>query len=340
MYGKLKATNTNILNCINEYDIFRYYISNFKELNVLFCSELRKDINPTCSIRKYDKLIYADFADVNSVGIDCFKYVMLKYNLNYYRALDKICIDFNLPLMVNCPYLDYNKCNHVPILYNLDLSKIPSKEMSSIQVKLKNFTLVDKNYWKDKYDISVKDLKKFNVYPVQYFIHKSEFIEPDTVCYGYYFGKEIMTGIDLWKIYTPFADKKVKWRTNCGNDVVQGFNQLPEFGDVLIITKSLKDIIVLSKIGIPAVAPQAENHLIPLDIILELKKRFKFIFVLFDNDDAGIKASVKYHNEYGFFYFYMPLELEIKDPADVVEYYDYKLLKDLIDASINSKMGK
>lgn len=341
MYGKLKATKETIYKYINDFDIFKYYISNFKDLGTLFRSEIRSDKSPTCCINKYeDKLLYVDFADINSKGLDVFSYIGKKYNVNFYEVLDIVTVDFNLPLLLNYSGKKQSIKPNKPTIYNLDLSEIPSNTLSVLNVKVKPFDLEDKKYWKDKYDISVADLRKFNVYSLQYFTHKGEVISMSKNMYGYYFGKDSVTGIDLWKCYAPYGSKKIKWRTNCGNKVVQGYSQLPEQGKLLIITKSMKDIIVLSKLGIPSIAPQAENHLIPEDIIAELRDRFKYIYVLFDNDEAGIRGSVKYSEEYKLPYFYIPLELEIKDSAEVVEYYDYKLLNDIIYASCYTKMGK
>ena len=41
----------NILKKVTEYDIFKYYISGLEAPGKKFCSELRKDRNPSCSIK-------------------------------------------------------------------------------------------------------------------------------------------------------------------------------------------------------------------------------------------------------------------------------------------------
>jgi len=332
MYGKLKASKSTIYNYINDYDIFRHYIKNFTEIGKLFRSELRQDKNPTCCINKYENTLrYIDFADIESKGLDVFDYVSKKYNCNFYESLDIIANDFNLPLILN----NNLQLNHQPAkVYNLDLSSIPKVSTSTIKVKFKPFSLVDKEYWFDKYNITVKDLKKFDVYSLEYYIQKGNLKSYSKYLYGYYFG--IKNGIEMWKIYHPNGDKFNKWSTNCGNNVIQGYNQLPESGNLLIITKALKDVIVLSKLNIPAIAPQAENHLIPIDTLEELRSRFKSIYILFDNDEPGVKAARKYQEIYNLPIFFIPLELEVKDSAEVVEVYDYSLLKDIIDANCNT----
>lgn len=50
---------------------------------------------------------------------------------------------------------------------------------------------------------------------------------------------------------------------------------LPESGDILIITKALKDVMVLYEYGIPAIAPCSENLFITEAQYNHLKERFK-----------------------------------------------------------------
>lgn len=336
MYAKIKASKNSIYNYINDYDIFRFYISNFKQIRKLFRSEIRADKNPTCCINKYkDKLLYVDFADIESKGLDAFAYIQKKYSCTFYEALDMIVVDFNLPLLLNCSN-NKTTTKKPAKVYNLNLDNIPEASRSVLKVKIKPFTLIDKSYWYDKYDITVKDLKKYNVYSLEYFIHYGKVKSFSKHLYGYYFG--IDEGIEMWKVYYPHGDKFNKWATNCGDSIIQGYNELPDKGEILIITKSLKDIIVLSKLRIPAIAPQAENHLIPKEIINELKTRFKRIYILFDNDNPGIEAAKKYKETYELPIFFIPLELEVKDSAEVVEWYDYSLLKDIIHANCNTSM--
>lgn len=338
MYGKVKTSKDNIYSHVNDYDIFRYYISNFKTIGSLFRSEIRVDKNPTCCISKYgEKLLYVDFADIESKGLDVFAYIQKKYNCTFHKALDIISIDFNLPFILN--YYETNTLNREPApIYNLDITKLEPVSKSTIQVKTTEFTSIDKLYWYDRYDITVKDLKRFNVFSLKYYIQNGNLRSFSKHLYGYYFG--FVDGLHMWKTYYPHGDKKNKWSTNCGDKIIQGYEQLPETGDTLIITKSLKDIIILHKLGIPAIAPQAENHLIPAELIQSLRTRFNHIYVLFDNDATGVKSAQKYNTTYHLPIFFIPLELEVKDSAEVVEWYDYSLLKDIINAGCNREVVK
>lgn len=334
MFGQVLTNKEKILNYINEYDIFKYYIRNFDKIGKLFRSELRVDKNPTCCIAKIgDTLRYTDFGS-EIKGIDCFNYVMLAYSVNYYQAIDQITIDFNLPLLTT-GYRSYTKTNKEPVKYNINLKDIPEVSTSQIEVKIREFSLEDKKYWYDKYQITVADLRKFQVYPIEYYIHNDQFIKNRALTYGYYFGKHDF--IHMWKIYCPNARySDIKWRTNCDSSYLQGYNQLPETGDLLFITKSLKDVIVLSKLKYNAVAPQAEFHLINEDTLQELKSRFKQIIILYDNDSPGIKAASLHSEMYQLPNIIIPKEFNAKDPSDYVEFYSYEELH----LTLNKLCGK
>lgn len=64
-------------------------------------------------------------------------------------------------------------------------------------------------------------------------------------------------------------------------------------GDDLVITKSLKDVMVLYEHGIPAIAPCSENLFVSDSQYDRLKKKYKRIYLFYDNDEPGIKAMCK-----------------------------------------------
>lgn len=69
-------------------------------------------------------------------------------------------------------------------------------------------------------------------------------------------------------------------------------------------------------------APDSENTLISKEEVDEDKKKYKKIFVLFDNDDAGVKAAYRYRDVYGL----DPIFLNYgeKDPSDHVKKFGPK----------------
>lgn len=140
---------------------------------------------------------------------------------------------------------------------------------------------------------------------------------------------DIEDSIERFKIYSPFS-KKLKWLSNCKANHYQGFNQLPWIHNNLIITKSLKDVAVLSLFGIPSIAPQSESQLIPFEFMERLRKRFKNIYLFFDNDGAGIKGSEKNSLEHNLPQLFIPKRYGVKDISDMMHKYGFTETEELI----------
>lgn len=276
--GYSKLTKEEILLRITPIDIFNYYIDNFKSTSKSFCSELRVDKNPSCRIKIYNngKTIYKDFG--NKATFDCFSYVQAKYNVNYLEALKIINNDFNLGLD-GVPNIAPS-----PVLLGISPKKEEKiEERTPIHIKRRKWNnYIDKEYW-GSYHITCEILNKFNVYPCSHiWIKKYMFkVSNNNPAYAYKLTNNI------FKILSPFSSKEFKWVSNTTEYDIQGYNQLPKFGDLLVITKSLKDVMVLYLLGYTAIAPQNEQINIPDEIMTELKNRFKKIILFYDDDPAG-----------------------------------------------------
>ena len=261
MYDTAKVTDNitldKILNILDPYDIYTFYIGKEVKLNKPINSPLREDKNPSWTLFKARSgdLLYKDFATGESGNIVTFISTLL--NLKYHKALERIWSD-----MMTGEKL---KNGHVPRIDRV------SRPETVISIKRKYFTKTDDEYW-GSYGLDRDILKHFNVYPIETF-WTNEIQSPltyfkDCPIYAYkMFSK--------FKIYRPFSKyKKDKWRNNCGSYDLQGLEQLPETGKLLIITKSLKDVMVLYKHGYTSVAPQSENATIPKQLMDNLKKTF------------------------------------------------------------------
>ena len=312
-------SKANILDKVNQYDIFKCYCTPFTVLNKSFKSELREDKRPTCSIGKYrNNLLYKDFTEVGT--LNCFDYMMKKYNITFIEALQKVNIDFSVGLESFIYVGDFHKMSPYKTDFNI---KNVAEFVSSIRVCVRNWNIQDKAFWNGKYYLTSTILRQFEIYPLSGFYINGAYTECGSAVYGYYFGRSI-DGQELWKIYQPYADKDSKWRTNCTDNIIQGLKQLPETGELLLITKSLKDVVVLNSCQFSAIAPQAESNNINPLLIESLKKRFKTVLLLYDNDNPGIKASEKISQEHDLKTIFMPDTS--KDASDFIELYGREML--------------
>lgn len=161
--------------------------------------------------------------------------------------------------------------------------------------KFRSWSTQDQYFW-TQFNIGSKLLEAHNVKPLEsYCMTKDD----KNLCikglylYGYF--KEDGT---LYKIYQPKTlDKKFIKVSN----YVQGYEQLDD-NTHLVITSSLKDVMSIKslKLNIDVIAPDSENTMLKQDVMEELQNKYNKIVVLFDNDDAGIKAMQTYKEKYPF----------------------------------------
>jgi hypothetical protein len=181
----------------------------------------------------------------------------------------------------------------------------------------RSWTTNDKAYW-GKYKIGSKLLEKYCVVPLaEYLLTKNdegeitELIISGSFIYGYF--KQDGT---LYKIYQPMVKKNKFLKIH---PYIQGSEQLTYEKPYLLISSSMKDLLdfnVLGLTNVESVAPDSENTLIPENIILKYKQKYKAICTLFDYDKAGKDASLKYLEKYGISFIELPLEKDLSDSIE------------------------
>ena len=318
-------TQDFILSKINQESIMEHYTGLDVSSNKLALSPFRSDHKVTCAFYKSKSgvLYLHDFA--TNEHINCFSVVSRLYNCNYYEALKIIAQDFGLIEGTNSKQKSSIKV--VPELKETNPSKI--------QVQIKDYTNKELEWWKT-FGISIKLLKKYQIFSIQHVFLNGElkFISSEkNPIYGYYFGKD-KNGNEKWKIYFPLKTE-YRFLNNLSKKVLQGYHQLPKTGDLLVITKSMKDVVAMYGFGIPAVSPNSETLFIEDKKLEEFKKRFKHILVLYDNDRPGLHNMWlirKEHPELN--YYYMPWYLS-KDFTDSIKLVGVDNMKDYVKEFFN-----
>ena len=84
--------------------------------------------------------------------------------------------------------------------------------------------------------------------------------------------------MELWRLYFP-SRSTLRFLTNWRANKIQGAKQMPKNGDLLIIQKSMKDVMCLYELGITAIAPNSENLFLSDKQLEAVKNRFKRIIV-------------------------------------------------------------
>jgi hypothetical protein len=156
----------------------------------------------------------------------------------------------------------------------------------------------DQYYW-TQYNIGSRLLEEYCVRPLEYYVLSKDVIDENpielTIRGNYLYGYFKKDGT-LYKIYQPKTlDKKfIKV-----NDYIQGSEQIKN-QKYLVITSSLKDIMSLKslKLVVDVIAPDSENSMIRKEVMQQYLKDYKKVVVMFDYDDAGLKAMEKYKEIY------------------------------------------
>lgn len=283
-----KLTKEFVYSKIDQERIMEHYLGVPIKKGLFVCpSHIRIDKKPTCSFYKNGKgdLMFKDFAGLsfNAIGA-----VMHIFDCSYYKALAIIANDFGLiknKMAVNPPKIKYSD------------TILTETKPAKIQVELKEFSSKELSWW-NEFGVTLEILKKFKVYSIKSIFLNGNYFTSSTdnsPIFGYYGGKDSKSD-ELWRLYFP---RKLKYRflSNWSSSMIQGIKQLFK-SDHLIITKSLKDVMTLHGINIPAIAPNSENIVITQLRFNKLNKIYNNVFCLFDNDLPGVRGAQKYKKEY------------------------------------------
>lgn len=321
MYDKEKAKLSDItldwiLSRVTEYDIYAHYLGQFK-VGMIYNSPFRKDKNPSFGIfysKRTKQLLFKDHGTGDCGNV--IKFVSLYTGITNYNDIlldivDKLKITSNTKLVSSKQY-------------------IASTE-TVIGIVRQDFTAEDINYW-SQFNICINTLKKFNVNSIKYYLCNG-------IVKGIYKKENPMYAYKVYnnfKIYRPLADKYTKWRNNLGQYDIQGFKQLPKTDNLLIITKSLKDVMCLYEMGISAISPASESTFIPDDVLDNLKKRFKHILICFDRDTAGIKYLRKISFKTGLKSLLVHKKWKAKDISDAIKLNGFENIKNWLYEAIKN----
>ena len=301
----------DLLDKLTDYDIYSYYVGQFK-IGKLFNSPLRSDDkNPSFAIFKgmNGGLFFKDHG--SGEGGNAIKFVKLYKNINTRDELER-------ELLRIVRKMNPNSGNAIRT-YSYSMNSGPT----DIGIVRQPFTDVDKQYWK-QFHISIDTLRKFQVFSIKYFLC-------NRVVRGTYKETSPMYAYkvdDKFKIYRPLASKYTKWRTNLTNRNVQGLAEIPkEGGNLLIITKSLKDVMCLYEMGFNAIAASSETTFIPDDILDSLRHKWKNVIMLYDRDKTGMLESRKYSKQYKLDALFVHKRFKAKDISDAVKDNSYNEVK-------------
>ena len=308
----------DLLEKLDDYTIYSYYLGEFKP-GRLMNSPLRPDDKiPSFAIfpSKTGDLLFKDHG-TGEAG-NALKFVKLYRGIQTREELERELLAIVRRMNPNQTIRTNTNCPRV------------SSGVTDIGIVRQPFNDVDKRYWK-QFHISIDTLKRFNVFSIKYFLCNSVVrctYKETSPMYAY-------KVFDKFKIYRPLASKYTKWRTNLTNRHVQGLAELPkEGGNLLIITKSLKDVMCLYEMGYYAIAASSETTFIPDDILQSLRSKWKHIVILYDRDRTGMLKARDYSRKYKLDAVFVHKQFKAKDVSDAIRDNGFEKVKKWLNSTL------
>lgn len=310
-------TKETVLRNRTPLELFAYYVPQFVEPGKRFCSDLRKDNNPSCVI--YERGLYVDYG--TGKRYDIFSYLQEKYMCSFPEVLQIINNDFNLGLG--------DRPITAPVFFGIKERKEVELKWKEIPFSKEGLTYYGNGaitkeilemYWH-------KQLEGFWVNG-KYFNAKNQlcFLQP-----------EIRKGSWVHKIYMPNNPKGRKFPASNDGGTIYGLRQLPDSGDLLFVTSSKKDIMALRGIGYYSISGTSESVNFTAELFDFLRPRFKKIIFLYNNDEQGRKKGEELSSTWGSPAIYIGLQ-HGKDPFELNTRYagSWWRAKEVIEHGIRS----
>ena len=311
-----RFTKEELFKKVDTVSIFNYYFGPFTLRSKTYPSIFRKDNNPSTGffINNNNECVYSDLATGEKWG--AIGFVMELFNLGYQEALEKIGADFGL----------IKKEGYTAVARVVKRKPIEKVE-KVIQITTSGWNHITLKFW-NEYSIDKNELQKHHIYPIKtLFINGFEIKNIENhERYAFHFNEGDK---EYLKIYSPF-DKKFKWVSNCPLKIPFGYKDLPYESKTLVITKSMKDLMVCRKYFSDVIALQNESPASWSSEILDpIINKYDNVIVWFDNDDAGINALDYYKDKFTTFTFPVRFRKEfgVKDPADFIKLWGKDNLK-------------
>lgn len=280
-------------NLVNDYKdvpasfIFEYYA----KLNIkLTGQEIKikslfndKDDTPSMSIYIDKNTKTYKFKDFSTgIGGSAINMVMELRGLSFNKAATTIVNDYN----------NYKLNNPDEVINFKEQAKYKVTDYS-----IRKWNTNDRDFWTDFY-IDTDFLNEYMIKPFSYYTmtKKDESVVKEINIKGEYIYGYFTKSGELYKIYQPKNKERKYIKVKA---YIQGSEQL-QGHETLFIQSGIKDIGAMKslRLKIDYLAPDSENVMIKPDVMKKLKREYKKIFVMFDNDEAGIKAMKKYREAY------------------------------------------
>lgn len=312
----IMLTSDDILERVDEYSLYCHYlgyepIPHTGKYRSPIRSGAQTDDVPSFGIfystTSHDReFLWKDQA-TGQVG-DIFRLVQLMHGYTSRREAEKrVIMDFSL---------GYQKTE---AREKIITHEAPERTEMDIRTVDRDFTVNEVAYWR-ALNIQRDLLSEYKTTAVKYFwlaAEQSVPYAPKEFAFSYRIGSK-------YQIYQPFETKDRKFRNNLTDAHIFGLQQLKFQSPLLVITKSMKDVMHFASFGYEAISPRSENTPIAEKYLRALEQKYRHIVTFFDNDGKCRRDFYPYiHHE-------VPLSMGAKDPTDVAKLHGIDASRDML----------
>lgn len=295
--GGRELNRKNVLRLVSEDRLWRHYLGFSFVIGKTYKSPLRTDPTPSFSIYENALGKIKAFDHGGGFAGDIIDYLQFTEHIDFYSALVKINNDFDLGL-------SYKRDRTMTFTEHkattIDVRTSPKRTGVMYECVQRTALEADLGYWAS-YGITRGTLNLYGVRCVGLLRCNGVCCytyQTENPCYMYPFPSGNA------KYYWPYADKASKFRGNIDNGKdIQGYHQCrmdkSNPGELLVLTKSLKDVMLFREYGIEAIAIHGETHKFNKDFIRHIRERYKVIVSLYDRDKSGMTGAKYLWKEYG-----------------------------------------
>lgn len=327
-----------ILRLKPDWALWRHYLGCDYELGRSIRAPYRIDRSPSFCLT-YNmltgKIIGRDYGKGGFHG-DIFDYVQMIYKLDFYSALIRVNLDFGLGLRYSSSYKESKGVTKADLEALEAFQAKYDQQISRVQYCPRYFEEEDIHYW-TQYGISSATLFAYHVHAAQKVWLNDRLLytyKQGDPCYVYFFPKTPYRAETRAKCYWPARPQR-RFITNASNDAeVQGYDQCGisehKAGELLVLTKSMKDCMVFHEFGIDAMAPHGESQKLNADFVRHLRKYYKRIISLYDRDATGLKGARYLWKEYEIPPGFINKKYKCKDVSDLFKAHGKQVTSNFI----------
>src|SRR6188508_1685488 len=326
---------------VDQVEAYNYYLGYYPNTRDFYSSPFTSDSNPRFKVDNDYKLVFKCFS-TGKTGDFVSLVRELFLGLTFQEVLNKIVYDVNKLQGVSKGISKSISFKSSIQAANLDITR-----RSEIQVVLfdNEEPLSFLNYWKRFY-IDYKLLRLYDVRAAKIVFYKRDREDntEEPIPIKYYKDTDIIIRYLVnseYKIYKPLTkNKKDKWLSTFSSNCIFGFKQLDYSLDIVIISKSSKDILVWRLLGYNAISLPTEASRLWKEFVDYLRSKFKYIICILDNDKAGVTSMENYKELWGIDYIVLPEGKErCKDLAEIIETESIVYTQSLVNVLIKDKIN-